>query len=667
MKMRLVPVGLLSLLMACGGARLDVDAGDDQELLLGAVAHLEATLDAGGEATFEWSVLSKPSGPEPALQADGAKLALTAAVAGTYELSVTATGPSAEGSSEVTLTVLPNQPPVAEAGADQIVPVGSQVLLDGRSSLDPDDHDLGLRWQFLELPEGSAASFASPSSRTPVFTADVPGRYLVELAVNDGGFTRTDLVTVVTNRPPVVDAGGDRVAEVGQVVSLDGTASHDPDDDAVTFSWSLQSVPAGSSALIQGPTSPTASFTPDAPGSYLVALSVSDGHVTETTHFTLQAVPVGGIVGSVVYVSPSGDDTHPGTIEQPLATIAAALIKVAEIERVYRIQLAPGTYAEDFGHELVDQDLELLGPASGSATLQAASMLFEVSGTGRLTLQGLSIESSGTALVGRGRHTHLTLDTVTCAARRCIESGRFFSFSGGTVNVRNSRILAEGAPLTGVSGIQAQLNIADTEIIGFTTGISAGLDTKLLLRRSVLENNDTGVHVSLGTSGGTILVEDTVFGGGQVGLLSVATTNVRVRRSSFHEGGTGVEVSGGAVQLEDVSMGQMQSGVLLSTTVNTGELVTVRGARFSGIAGPAIRVNGAKAHLDLGDADRPGDNRLASSLGVAIWDSRPVGATGMITVSDTTLGAPLPAGTHTGPVTSGPMRIVGSGNQILVY
>ncbi|NQV33330.1 MAG: DNRLRE domain-containing protein, partial [Phycisphaeraceae bacterium] len=41
----------------------------------------------------------------------------------------------------------------------------------------------------------------------------------------------------VTNEAPVANAGEDRVVEVGETVSLDGSASHDPDGDELAFTW----------------------------------------------------------------------------------------------------------------------------------------------------------------------------------------------------------------------------------------------------------------------------------------------------------------------------------------------------------------------------------------------------------------------------------------------
>ena len=62
-------------------------------------------------------------------------------------------------------------------------------------------------------------------------------------------------------------------------MTLDGTASFDPDGDDLTFSWSILSAPAGSTVSIVGTGEATASLTPDVEGVYVVELEVSDGEI----------------------------------------------------------------------------------------------------------------------------------------------------------------------------------------------------------------------------------------------------------------------------------------------------------------------------------------------------------------------------------------------------
>ncbi len=82
-----------------------------------------------------------------------------------------------------------------------------------------------------------------------------------------------------SNNPPVADAGPDQTSGVlvGDVVLLDGSASSDPDGDALTYSWSLMVVPAGSTAELSDATAVDPNFVADEPGTYTAWLTVNDG------------------------------------------------------------------------------------------------------------------------------------------------------------------------------------------------------------------------------------------------------------------------------------------------------------------------------------------------------------------------------------------------------
>jgi hypothetical protein len=79
------------------------------------------------------------------------------------------------------------------------------------------------------------------------------------------------------NAPPVADAGPDQTVSVGQLVQLGGSGSTDADGDSLTYTWTLVSKPADSTAELDEPTSAQPTFVVDEPGSYEVQLVVHDG------------------------------------------------------------------------------------------------------------------------------------------------------------------------------------------------------------------------------------------------------------------------------------------------------------------------------------------------------------------------------------------------------
>ncbi len=79
------------------------------------------------------------------------------------------------------------------------------------------------------------------------------------------------------NQVPVAAATASPTVQfVGSPVSLNGSASLDPDADPMTFSWTITNKPASSTAVISNSSSAIAAFVPDQPGTYQATLTVSD-------------------------------------------------------------------------------------------------------------------------------------------------------------------------------------------------------------------------------------------------------------------------------------------------------------------------------------------------------------------------------------------------------
>ncbi|MFA6112234.1 MAG: SUMF1/EgtB/PvdO family nonheme iron enzyme, partial [Candidatus Latescibacterota bacterium] len=74
--------------------------------------------------------------------------------------------------------------------------------------------------------------------------------------------------------PPTADAGPDQMVHVGDMVSLDGSGSSDPDTgDVLSYAWTVS---AG--VILSSTTVPRPAFTPGEAKSYRFILVVSDGH-----------------------------------------------------------------------------------------------------------------------------------------------------------------------------------------------------------------------------------------------------------------------------------------------------------------------------------------------------------------------------------------------------
>lgn len=85
--------------------------------------------------------------------------------------------------------------------------------------------------------------------------------------------------------PPTANAGSDQQVFTDEQVTLDGTASSDPDDDSLYYKWTLQSGPASVTLSDIYAAQPT--FTPTTAGDYIFSLGVRDDTFTSSESDTV--------------------------------------------------------------------------------------------------------------------------------------------------------------------------------------------------------------------------------------------------------------------------------------------------------------------------------------------------------------------------------------------
>ena len=176
-----------------------------------------------------------------------------------------------------------NQPPTANAGTDITLNLGQKVTLNGSLSKDPEGAALIYNWTFKTKPAGSFATIQTTTSATAEFTPDQVGTYVVLLTVTDdhnqSATATVNVMVSLPGRPPIANAGASLTTTYGNKVTLDGSASSDPDGDRLSYKWSFKTRPSGSATglAITNDTQAKAEFEPDVTGQYVLTLSVSDG------------------------------------------------------------------------------------------------------------------------------------------------------------------------------------------------------------------------------------------------------------------------------------------------------------------------------------------------------------------------------------------------------
>ncbi|MFH1686332.1 MAG: Ig-like domain-containing protein [bacterium] len=114
---------------------------------------------------------------------------------------------------------------------------------------------------------------------TPTYSDS--GSYQITFYAIDGVFPSSidsEIVTITVsniNRAPVADAGLDQIGvPVGPSVTLDGSASFDPDTDPITYSWVQV---GGLGVTLSDATDPMPTFSSALAGTYVFELTVHDG------------------------------------------------------------------------------------------------------------------------------------------------------------------------------------------------------------------------------------------------------------------------------------------------------------------------------------------------------------------------------------------------------
>ncbi len=165
--------------------------------------------------------------------------------------------------------------PIADAGPNQHYLEIELVTLDGSGSYFYDPCGI-MAFQWTQVA-GPSVLLSEAAVMQPTFMPEFEDEYRFELVVTDGISTSMpdETLVVVGNRPPVADAGPNVTSHVPQQVTLDGTASYDPDPGSqLTYKWTqLQ----GPNVVLGDVNTATPYFDCIEEGLYEFELVVSDG------------------------------------------------------------------------------------------------------------------------------------------------------------------------------------------------------------------------------------------------------------------------------------------------------------------------------------------------------------------------------------------------------
>ncbi len=201
-------------------------------------------------------------------------------------------------------------PPTADADGPYSGSIGNPVTFNGCNSYDNDEGGASIvryDWKFH-----STDTWHIDVGCTPSYTYDTAGTYTVTLRVyDDEGASDMDTATVSIGQgmlPPTADADGPYNGGIGDVISFDGSKSHDNDEGGnsiVQYDWKFYTADTWHNDIGAYPT-----HTYSAIGTYTVTLRVTDDEgETDTDTATVEINDCGVITMEDVCINPGGTAT----------------------------------------------------------------------------------------------------------------------------------------------------------------------------------------------------------------------------------------------------------------------------------------------------------------------------------------------------------------------
>jgi PKD repeat protein len=255
----------------------------------------------GTIATYQWDFDYDGTTFTTPVDASGVLAQKSYPTAGTRTIALRVTdSDGAQNLKTRSLTVTPNQPPIASFTAPGSIRINQTAGFDGSASSDPDGTLTAYAWDFDY--NGTFPGVPDATTAVASTTYATAGTRVLALRVtdSDGAQTLTTRTLEVTpNQPPVASFTAPLSARVGQTVSLDGTGSTDADGTITAYVWDLDYT--GSLGVDATTSVVTTSYA--SAGQRVVALRVTDSDnapsaiVTRTIQVVANTPPTAQIMG----------------------------------------------------------------------------------------------------------------------------------------------------------------------------------------------------------------------------------------------------------------------------------------------------------------------------------------------------------------------------------
>lgn len=166
---------------------------------------------------------------------------------------------------------------------------------------------------------------------------------------------------------PSAFAGFDAFVTIGSPVALDASLSADPDGDALSFSWKIAAAPEGSSASIVDPSARVTSIVPDVRGTWVIALTASDGRLAsrDLVAFTATEPPAPNAARPSLSIAPRSQNAI-------LSGAPIVLTASSTGAQAYAMRVPAGADEAELELEVAGREISFVAPRPGEYWIAAA-------------------------------------------------------------------------------------------------------------------------------------------------------------------------------------------------------------------------------------------------------------------------------------------------------
>ena len=607
--------------ISTGNTQPVANAGPNQTVAIGSLVQLNgaASTDVDGDAlTYKWTLITVPVGSNAALSSTTVvNPTFTAGLAGMYVAQLVVNDGKIDSLPKTVTITTQIGPPTANAGANQTVVHGTTVTLNG-SGTDPQGLTLTYTWSLITRPAGSNAALSNTNNPSLSFGVDKIGMYVAQLIVSNGTLNSApSTVTITTtNTAPVADAGPNQTVAVGALVSLNGGASSDADQDPITYLWSFSSKPAGSTTVLSASTSKTPTFFADVTGTYVVQLIVNDGFSNGLTPSTVTITAAARAIG--LSPNPMNLTNAPGTLTITLSTPAGVGGQVVTLT--------------GFDPNVISVPASILIPENATGANVAVTPIG--AGTTNVLVAGGTYQPASLVVT-------VVTPTITVALNA--------PGVGITRTINGTVTLSVPAPVGGTVVTLAVTPSGAVSFIPLTVTIAAGASSGTFTVTGVLEGQATVTASSSGYIGGSasvlvvkpgaiVVAQNVLVGPGQSTDLNVSLTT---------------PAPSGGVTITLISSDTSKVQVTTTVTIAQNATTPVTQPQVTGVAfGSAlITATGTAGFTSDSQTVRVGANLTLSPASLTLAGAAPQNLT-------LTLSSPAPTGGLTVTLASSPSGIV---------